>query len=88
MAAVSFGFDIADPKTWFRTLMRVGLYAVGTGSAAEQIVSNVIIIVVASLSSAVTWGAGILIALFAVPFLALGFLRLILTVNQYWPLGR
>ena len=85
-ASVDFGFDWADPRTWLRSGMNVGKKAIGTGTPAEQIVSNLLIIVAAALSSAVTWGAGLLIVLLALPFLGFGFLRLVPGVNGRWPL--
>lgn len=85
-ASVDFGLDLTNPKTWLRAGMNVGKKAIGTGSPAEQIVANLVVIITAALSSTVTWGAGLLIAFIALPFLALGFLRLIPAVNKRWPL--
>jgi len=84
---IDFGLDVADPQTWLPTVMRVGKYAVGTGSAAEQIIASGIIITGAIASSALTFGATLFLVFITLPFLAIGFLRLIPAVNDLWPRG-
>lgn len=83
---VSFGLDITDPSTYLATIRNVGFRALGTGTAAEQILANIIVIGFAIGSTSVGFALGIFVVLFALPFLGLGFLRLIPAVNARWPL--
>jgi len=84
---IDFGFSIGDPETYLPTIMRVGKYTIGTGSPAEQIVSAVVVLVGALVSTTLTLGATAVLVLLTLPFLALGFLRLIPAINRLWPWG-
>lgn len=87
MAAVDFGFSASDPETWVPTIMDVGQRAIGTGTPAEQIVASALILVVAISASFVTLGATVLLIFIVLPFLFIGFLRLVPPINRLWPLG-
>lgn len=87
MATVDFGFSGTDPETWLPAIMDVGTKAVGTGTPAEQIVAASVILVFAISASFVTLGATVLLIFLVIPFLFIGFLRLIPPVDAVWPLG-
>jgi|APHM01.1.fsa_nt_gi hypothetical protein len=84
---VDFGFNPRDPSTWLTAIWRVGVYAVGAGTVAEQIVASSIIIVGGLISTTLTLGATVLVVLLGFFFLGVGFLRIIPQINAIWPLG-
>jgi hypothetical protein len=84
--SVDLDFGLTDPSTWIPAAMRVGGYAVGTGTPAEQITASTLVIVLAAASSALTFGITLFVVLLALPFLAVGLLRLVPAVNERWPL--
>lgn len=60
----------------FKTGQSVAMQAVWADDPVTQIATNLVILVAAMLSSAVTWGIGLVIAMFAFVFLSIGVLRL------------
>lgn len=85
--SINFGFDIADPSTWIPALFHVGTFAAGTGTPAEQVVANAIVIAGALSATTITTGATIFLVFLSLPFLAVGILRFIPIVDQIWPIG-
>ena len=88
MAGASLDVGILPSPGEFASLAKTwGGWAVGMGTPGQQILSNLVIFVVALLSSAVSLGATLIIAFLAFIGLGFGILRLIPFVNRYWPLG-
>lgn len=76
---VDFGLGIDDPSTWLPFVREFVSAAVGFGTPEEQVVSALIIGFAAILSSAVTLGATLLIAIPALFVLApIGAIRYLL----------
>lgn len=84
MVSVDFGLDIADPATYWPTAKKAVGAAIGTGTPAEQVIAALVIGFAAIVSSTVTLGATLLIALPALFILApIGILRALSdTVNS------
>lgn len=76
---VDFGLDATDPTTYLPTVKELVAAAVGLRSPEEQVVSALIIGFAAILSSSVTLGATLLIAIPALfILLPMGILRVLL----------
>ena len=73
--SIDTGFDITDPTTYWSTAKTVFRAAIWAEDPLDQIVANTVIIIAAILSSAVTWGAGLLIAGVALIFWTIGAIR-------------
>jgi hypothetical protein len=74
--SIDTGFDLTDPSTYWRTAKTVFRAAIWAEDPLDQVVANTVIIIAAVLSSAVTWGAGLLIAGVALVFWTIGIVRL------------
>jgi hypothetical protein len=87
MASVSTDLGLPSLSDASGTAKRWGGWAIGMGTPSQQILANIVIFFVALVSSTVTLGATLLIALFAMFFGGIGVVRLIPVVNAFWPLG-
>lgn len=82
MVEVDFGLGITDPSTWVPFLKEFVSAAVGFGTPEEQVVSALIIGFLAILSSTVSFGATLLIAIPALLILApIGIVRYLLALR-------
>lgn len=63
-------------RSTFSTGQSIAMQAVWADDPVTQIATNLVIVVAAMLSSAVTWGIGLVIAGFALFFLGVGVVRL------------
>lgn len=76
--------SFTDPRSWFAWGRRVAMMAIWPPDPLTQIAVNLVIIIFAAVSSAVTWGAGLLIAIPALFFLGVGVARLSYRLLAGW----
>lgn len=74
---ISAGFDASNPRTWFQTGLTIARNAIYADDPLTQIATNIVILVVAMLSSAVGFLPGLFIALAALFFAGVGVVRLL-----------
>lgn len=75
---VSTGLSALDPRKWFKLGIKAVRWAFWGPDPLTQIAVNIVIFVAASLSSSVTWGLGIFIAVLALIGITIGVIRLVL----------
>jgi len=73
---VDTGIDLTDPRSWVRAGIKYGKKAVWADEPREQVATNLVVIIAAMLVTTVSFGATIVIALLALPFLVIGVIRL------------
>jgi hypothetical protein len=88
MADVGLDLGIPSAADFSDAARRWGGWAIGMGSPTQQILANLVIFVVAVVSSSVTFGATLIIAALAMFFGFVGIVRLIPVVDKYWPLNQ
>jgi hypothetical protein len=87
MSASSSGGLVPSLGTASATVRRWGGWAIGMGTPGQQLLANLVVFLIALISSTVTLGATLIIAVFALIFGAIAVLRFIPQLNALWPLG-
>lgn len=79
---INAGLDMIQPREWVETGFKYAKMAVWAKDPINQVAANLVIIVVAMISSTVSLGATLVIAVISFPFLVLGLLRLFWSIIQ------